>query len=127
MIGTQAEELLKKFFNDTYEARLTSGQAKHLLKLDLICQAEKKDLYRLTSDGMLEYSAWKESRNDIPRPHTTTYDGAELVMKPVREGAADFLKCPSRRGNTLVYRNESIPILTMGSMTAYVEKKWDQK
>jgi hypothetical protein len=37
-----------------------------------------------------------------------SYNGAELRHRVQRDGAYDFLKCPSKMGSTLVYRKDSV-------------------
>jgi hypothetical protein len=36
------------------------------------------------------------------------YNSSELKMNSMRPGAYDFLKCPSRMGDQLFYRKESL-------------------
>lgn len=125
--GCVAHKLLGRFANVMQIAELTSGQAKHLLAEGFITQVSVKS-YKITPAGEQEYEAYLTSLGNIARPAKPlvgrgVYLGLELKEPPVREGAMDFTKCPSRRGNSYVYRNEAIPLLSMGSMTDFIERK----
>ena len=71
--------------------------------------------WRITDKGeakMDELGATKQRKPaSAPTPyHTmnTTYDGAELKVKPARRNAEDFLNYPSRVNNHLHYRNGTV-------------------
>ena len=83
----------------------------------------KKDGFVVNHDGFWRITSNGEARlNDlgatkirkIPQPsqphHTmnTTYNGAELKLKPARANAEDFMNCPSRVNNRLHYRNGTV-------------------
>ena len=69
------------------------------------------DVWHITGYGL---AALQEKRvvASPTRIHngTTTefYDGADLKQSGIREGAFDFLKYPSKFGDNLVYRKDSI-------------------
>lgn len=125
--GCAAHKLLGRFANLTQIAELTSGQAKHLLDAGFISQVSVKS-YKITPAGEREYEAYLETLTNVARPPKPlegrgVYTGQELREPPSRLGATDFMKWPSRRGDSYVYRNEAIPLLSMGSMTDFIERK----
>lgn len=73
--------------------------------------------WKITTDGeakLNELGAIRERKpTSAPQPHYTqgtTYDGAELKVKPARNHAEDFLALPSRVNNRLHYRNGTVGV-----------------
>jgi hypothetical protein len=75
----------------------------------------KDNFWQITNNGeakLNELGATKErspAKPSVPL-HTmgTTYDGAELRVKPARQHAEDFMNCPSRVNNHLHYRDGTV-------------------
>jgi hypothetical protein len=70
-------------------------------------------LTKLGRDKLAELGAVKEK---LPPSHRTAiihtpYDGAELRVKPVREGADHHENLPSRIGKNLTYRDGRVEVL----------------
>jgi hypothetical protein len=126
LAGCTVHKILSKFMNRTLTAELSPAQAAKCLEHEFVEKVGAS--YRLTVAGEREYEAYLSTLPNQAKPSkpdiwSKTYDGAELTNPPARAGATDALKCPSRRGNTLVYRNEKLPILSMGSMTDFIEPR----
>jgi hypothetical protein len=66
------------------------------------------DHWYITKFGREALEAHKKpSRKSLVVPRET-YDGSELRHRVQRDGAYDFLACPSKMGSTLVFRKDSV-------------------
>lgn len=78
----------------------------------------KDGFWIITNNGEAKLNELGATRQRKPAStsthhHTmnTTYDGAELKVKPARENAEDFLKYPSRVNSRLHYRNGTVEVM----------------
>lgn len=69
------------------------------------------DVWHITGYGLAALQEKKVVASPTRIHNGTTtefYDGADLKQSGIREGAFDFLKYPSKFGDNLVYRKDSI-------------------
>lgn len=69
------------------------------------------DVWHITGFGLAALQEKKVVASPTRIHNGTTtefYDGADLKQSGIREGAFDFLKYPSKFGDNLVYRKDSI-------------------
>jgi hypothetical protein len=94
-VGNQGFHYLR-YLNDlqNFGYALEIGEVWHITGFGVAKLAEQKP--RLAKDRVAAGTT------------TETYDGADLKQGGIREGAFDFLKYPSKFGDNLVYRKDSI-------------------
>jgi hypothetical protein len=75
-----------------------------------VVQIDKK--WMTTPHGKKALAEYKnprsKSRQIVNSAMRSTYDGAELRSRVQRRGAYDFLNCPSKMGDVLVYRPDAV-------------------
>ena len=98
-VASQFKDSTKIFDQSVIQPLVNDGM---ILRRELYYHITPKGSEKLDELGRYAQNATRTRRE--PRQFLP-YDGNELVVKSVRVGADDHFQFPSRRGNTLFYRD----------------------